>query len=126
MNAKSGLVMTAILVGIAVASIGMAIVTGRHNALVASGKANTVYLGANVGQVFRGGFVEAVQNRPGESTLAATAGILAGAAVEAFGKSKGSDEPHDTISVTGDRNTVIYQYGQGNSQKNDQSTRSGQ
>lgn len=134
MNRKSGEVVLAVLAAVAVFSAGMALITSKHNRLVATGDAGRVYLGVAV--PVGPGVVSAVSNNKGEALLSAVAGIAAGFAVNGIGTG-GSDKKGDSgakVQVTGNGNTTIYNgadgtqsYNQNNSVgKDDQSDSVGQ
>jgi len=105
MQSKSGEIILAIVVGIAVISAGFALITGQHNALVLEARDGGAAVGARVDKIkWHGGVGEAIAANPGQSTLAVLVGTAAGYATYKSGGG-GSKGDTTTINQTGNGNT---------------------
>ena len=103
---KSGVVILAVLLGVAVVTAGLAVITHGHNRLVAqAGPDGHPYVGVSV--PIGPGVVPAVVNNPGESILTVIAGAATAYAVDKASKqANGSTTATPAISVTGNGNSI--------------------
>lgn len=122
MKKNSGEIVLAVLVGVAVITAGLSMITSSHNAkLAVEQRDGKLYAG--IRSSFGPGVVGAVQESPGASLATVAAGIAAGFAVNKVGGSKDSSP---AVQVTGNGNNVNYNGGKGTqTTTTDNSTKTG-
>lgn len=122
LQSKSGEIVLALLVGVAVITAGFSWITASHNAqLAVEQRDGKVFAG--VRSSFGPGVVGAVKQSPGASLATIAAGIAAGYAVNQSG-SGSKDKP--SVSVTGNGNNVNFNGSSGTQNTStDNSTKTG-
>lgn len=121
MKKNSGEIVLAVLVGVAVITAGLSMITSSHNAKVAL-ESRDGKLYAGVRSSFGPGVVGAVSESPVASLATVAAGLAAGFIVNQQGDSKDKA----AISVTGNGNNVNYNGGKGTqTTTTDNSTKTG-
>lgn len=123
MKKNSGEIVLAVLVGVAVVTAGLSMITSSHNAkLAVEQRDGKLYAG--VRSSFGPGVMGAVSESPGASLATVAAGLTAGYLVNQ--SSGGGKDQKPAVSITGDGNNVNYNGGKGTqATSTDNSTRTG-